>query len=223
MNKPKKRLNRIYQDRAGLYNVKTKPKREYVMYSEEDYFLAEYVIHNNLPFELLDDLHPKSKDFNEAKIKALLVKGEEYVRIPFIGDHYAITSYGRIVNSSTGKATKPIVTGNNILYTLNSTQAIVQQEFQKNNWPYDYQEILDRFERNKWPYKDIRTTSSYYFPKGTVLRHRKAVMQYDLEGTFIREYESVGEAKDVTGYTSGIRECCRGVRENAHGYIWKYK
>lgn len=52
------------------------------------------------------------------------------------------------------------------------------------------------------------------------VKHRKAVLQYSIDGTFIREYKSLTE----TGYNiSNISACCNGKSKFSHGYIWKWK
>lgn len=50
----------------------------------------------------------------------------------------------------------------------------------------------------------------------------KMVIQYDLNGNFIREYRSITEAMNMTG-VKHISNACRGERKHAGGYIWKYK
>ena len=50
----------------------------------------------------------------------------------------------------------------------------------------------------------------------------KPVLQFDLNGNFIREYFSASEAQRLTGINK-ITPCCRGERNKAGGYIWKYK
>lgn len=50
----------------------------------------------------------------------------------------------------------------------------------------------------------------------------KPVLQFDLNGNFIREYFSASEAYRVTKI-SKITACCRGKRNKAGGYIWKFK
>lgn len=56
----------------------------------------------------------------------------------------------------------------------------------------------------------------------------KPVMQYDLQGNFIKEYPSFREAQRETGINA-IDVVCRGKRQKrkkqvtAGGYIWKYK
>jgi len=49
----------------------------------------------------------------------------------------------------------------------------------------------------------------------------KSVLQYDLQGNFIKEWEYLSLAKkDIKG---DIQACCVGKQKTAGGYIWKYK
>lgn len=50
----------------------------------------------------------------------------------------------------------------------------------------------------------------------------KPVMQYDLEGHFIREWPSLSQIKRETGCI-GAGNCCRGTAKTAYGFIWKFK
>lgn len=50
------------------------------------------------------------------------------------------------------------------------------------------------------------------------------VEQYDLNGTFIRYFDSQKEASifmEIKG--DGVGMCCRGKQKTAYGYIWKFK
>lgn len=52
----------------------------------------------------------------------------------------------------------------------------------------------------------------------------KKVLQYSLEGKFIREWDSATEAEIHLGYTRGnISNACKGVNKSAMGYMWRYK
>lgn len=59
-------------------------------------------------------------------------------------------------------------------------------------------------------------------------RGSKVVLQYDLQGNFIKEYPSYREAQRQTGITT-IYVACQGEKRakkrqmTAGGYIWKYK
>lgn len=52
----------------------------------------------------------------------------------------------------------------------------------------------------------------------------KPVLQYTLEGIFIKEWKSIRDIERMTGYDSShISRCCRGKHAYAYGYLWKYK
>ncbi len=53
----------------------------------------------------------------------------------------------------------------------------------------------------------------------------KAVLQYDLEGNFIKEFVSQTKAQYIMGKpkSDGIGAVCRGNQKTAYGYKWKYK
>lgn len=52
---------------------------------------------------------------------------------------------------------------------------------------------------------------------------RIRVLQYSIDGVFLKEYSSATEAANVCGCNqSDISRCCRGERKTTHGYIWRY-
>lgn len=52
----------------------------------------------------------------------------------------------------------------------------------------------------------------------------KPTLQYDLQGNFIKEWDSVEEAGTQSNINvSNIAACCREERKTAGGYIWRYK
>ena len=52
----------------------------------------------------------------------------------------------------------------------------------------------------------------------------RSVLQYDLLGNLIGEYDSLIEAANVTGSNSnGIQMCCVGKYKHSNNFIWKYK
>lgn len=73
------------------------------------------------------------------------------------------------------------------------------------------------------------------FRKGEILKHIEVdlesnvehpVLQYDLDGNYIREFNSVTEAAQGVGkptVRSCITKCCLGKRKSSQGYLWKYK
>lgn len=52
----------------------------------------------------------------------------------------------------------------------------------------------------------------------------KAVLQFSLDGKFIREFLSTMEIVRIYGFRqSHINECCLGKAKSSYGYVWKYK
>ncbi len=51
----------------------------------------------------------------------------------------------------------------------------------------------------------------------------KKIRQYDLEGNFIKEWNSAKEIEQQLGISVNmIRKCCNGKRNKTHNFIWKY-
>lgn len=58
--------------------------------------------------------------------------------------------------------------------------------------------------------------------KGQILANSKTINQYDLEGNFIKEWQSATiAAKEINLHPSAIRNCVNGVSKTSGGYIWK--
>ena len=52
----------------------------------------------------------------------------------------------------------------------------------------------------------------------------KRILQFDLDGNFIQEFQSMEIASKILGIKAGsISACCRGERKQAYGYKWVYK
>ena len=52
----------------------------------------------------------------------------------------------------------------------------------------------------------------------------KRVLQYDLEGNFIKEWESTMDIqRELNIRNSCISACCKGLYKQTHSYIFKYK
>ena len=53
---------------------------------------------------------------------------------------------------------------------------------------------------------------------------RLPVLQYDLDGNFIAEYQSVADAvRNTNASKTRILECCHGRKEKTKGFMWKWK
>lgn len=61
------------------------------------------------------------------------------------------------------------------------------------------------------------------FPKKIETPFKK-VCQFDLEGNLINTYDNILEASKNLGHYPGlIRSCCKGLRDKAYGFVWKYE
>lgn len=72
-------------------------------------------------------------------------------------------------------------------------------------------------------------TNKYNSNYGTCIersreKKEKKVVQYDLNGNFIKEWKSLAEAEKIGGFDHrGTSRCATGQRNKAYGYVWKYK
>lgn len=68
----------------------------------------------------------------------------------------------------------------------------------------------------KWSYNSKLTKEELNKPI------RDKIIQYDINMNFIKEFNSIKEAHNITKINN-ISACCRGIQKTAGGYIWKYK
>ena len=60
--------------------------------------------------------------------------------------------------------------------------------------------------------------------RNNTLSKYKAILQFDKQGNFIKEWLGASYVRDVLGYPqSNITAVCNGLRKTAKGFIWKYK
>lgn len=59
---------------------------------------------------------------------------------------------------------------------------------------------------------------------GLSKKYKKVVLQYDLSGNLLREWDGIVDITNDLGYNGGnIANCCRGVVKTSNGFIWRYK
>lgn len=55
-------------------------------------------------------------------------------------------------------------------------------------------------------------------------KNKIKVNQYDLNGNFIKQYESLNQAEKETGiFSQNISKVCKGQQKFAKGYLWRYE
>lgn len=72
-----------------------------------------------------------------------------------------------------------------------------------------------------------KTPSKEHFDKlikGVIKARSKPILQYNLDGSFVREWDSATIAGKALGvHLSGIRNCISGIQKTAKNFIWKTK
>ena len=93
-----------------------------------------------------------------------------------------------------------------------------KDECKTNNRP-DNLEWCDYQHNNTWGSR-IRQVQERFIASG----HARPICQYDMQGNFIQEFESVQEASRVTGLNrNSINQCLWGNCKHAKKFIFKYK
>lgn len=71
----------------------------------------------------------------------------------------------------------------------------------------------------------IQGVNGYKFPKGNIPWNIKRINQYDLNGNFIKTWDTIKSANVSLNngkYTCNISLCLKGKTKTAYGYIWRY-
>jgi group I intron endonuclease len=69
-----------------------------------------------------------------------------------------------------------------------------------------------------WEQRELNRSKSMDYSK-----LKKQVIQYDINGEFIKEWKGFIDIKNELNYDqSTIRKCCKNHQKTAYGYIWKY-
>jgi len=70
---------------------------------------------------------------------------------------------------------------------------------------------------------DIKKPDGWWLD-GLSKQYKKVVLQYDLEGNLIREWDGLVDITKEFGYNgANIANNCRDLIKSSHGYIWRYK
>ena len=59
--------------------------------------------------------------------------------------------------------------------------------------------------------------------KQKTTRYCKPVLQYTLDGEFVREWPSLTELRRNGFHSQCVANCCNGIQDKAYNYIWKFK
>lgn len=105
----------------------------------------------------------------------------------------------------------------------NELPIINHRDGNKLNNSLDNLEWCDYSHNNKEAYKQGLKENNLKWLIECNKKKRKRINQYDREGNFIKQWESIHEAeKKLKIYHINIIKVCKGERFTAGGYIWKY-
>lgn len=158
------------------------------------------------------------------------VPNESYSFFPenILCGHYTPKGYKRVLLSKDCKQKKYLV--HRLVATAfipnpnNLPQVNHKDEDKTNNFVYVNEDGTVDLEKSNLEWCDNKYNCNYGTQrKEKLTKGRRAVLQYDLQGNFIKEYEGIKKAEQETHvWSSSISLCCRGLCESRGGFIWRY-
>lgn len=152
--------------------------------------------------------------------------------------NYTISDKGEIVNTNTNKELKPYIRKDGyVVATLSKggkkykcyLHRLVAETFIPNPNNLPQVNHIDEDKTNNCVSNLEWITSKDNCNYGTRnerqgLGHSKPIEQYDLEGKFIKEWDSAAQVERDLGFNhSNISKCCLGRYNIAYNYKWKFK
>lgn len=167
------------------------------------------------------------------------LEGEIWKPFPFklLKDKLSISNKGRIYSKISGNITKGNIKMGYYYFTIKNkdivksyrVHRIVALVFVKNT-DKEKNNIVNHIDGNKLnnDYKNLEWTTTqgnnqHSADNELVKKTKRRVAQYDLKGNLIKEFESLTQAYNETGISSGaISDVCNFKNSTAGGFTWDY-
>ena len=154
---------------------------------------------------------------------------EEFRDVPGYEGVYEVSNLGRVKNIETGRILKPFKDTNGYLILKLSKDGtrrtvkvhrLVALAFLPN--PQNLPQVNHKDEnKTNNAVSNLEWCTAGY---NVNYSQSKPVLQFDLQGNFIKEWPSTVKVEEELGiYQTNISKCCLGKRNSAGGYLWKFK
>lgn len=165
---------------------------------------------------MIVNMELKGKEFREHRSGLFVAKDGE-VFIPKSGKHNEHFTYG----STVSHGYKAV----GYKYKLYQVHRLVAECFIPN--PNNYNEVdhinrdktLNNVENLRWSNRSMQQYNRV-LPKNNALS--KKVLQYTLEGEFVKEWPSVRECGRNGFHQGNVCDCCNGKLKHYKKFIWRY-
>lgn len=167
---------------------------------------------------------------------------EEWKNIAGYEGIYQISSLGRVKNIKNGRIKKQIINKYGYLQVslwknnknkMKRVHRLVAEAFLNNPKPHIY-DCINHKDENKLnncvenlEWCDRKYNNNYGMHNLNIAKsHSKPVLQYTLNGEFVKEWESATAASKALGFPqSAINWCCTKKKKynSCKGFLWKYK
>jgi hypothetical protein len=179
------------------------------------------------PVERFESLYQVS---NIGRVKSLGRIGVKSGNIkPNIWKERILSGYSKSNYPKVGLRKDGIQTTFNVHYLVakafvanpNNKPFVNHKDGVRSNNNFENLEWVTHQENMKHAYSELGRKGCNFERKGNMC---KSICQYNLNGDFIKQWDSTQQIEEVLGLNdSAIANCCRGENKSSFGFIWKYE
>ena len=154
---------------------------------------------------------------NLGRVKSLKYGKEKILKPANIGRGYLKVNIWK--NGEQNQYLVHRLVGQSFIPNPNNLPEINHRDEDKTNNRVENLEWCDRKYNNNFGTHNQRVAE-----KMTNGKLSKTVLQFTLEGNFVKEWKSTRDVQRNLGFDQGhISQCCTGKRKSAYKFVWKYK